>query len=131
MIVMKTIILGFALFATGFLAVEPAFAQDQLCAGAETRVELDECLVHQLRVAETHLEQAYQALRFDLDSGAKGRLLKSQRLWVKFRDAECTRVMDYAGGGTIASTLYLSCMLELTDRRIGDLSINPLTSESN
>ena len=51
---------------------------------------------------------------------AKEDLLKAQRNWVNYRDAECDFQINAVKGGSIAPTIYISCKIQLTKQRIKD-----------
>lgn len=108
-----------------------AFSQNQLCADSMTTTDIVDCLASHLNLIDGDLNRTYQELRAGLNTAEKAKLLKAQRLWIKYRDAECARIAGYASGGTMAPILNLGCLLKLTERRIGDLSNNPLTGETN
>jgi len=128
---LKKIVFSLAFCVAGFSATPAAFSQSQLCQDSTTTPGIVECLASHLNLMDGDLNRTYQGLRSGLNNAEKGKLLKAQRLWIKFRDAECARIADYASGGTMAPILKLGCLMKLTERRIGDLSTNPLTGEIN
>ncbi|WP_419320082.1 lysozyme inhibitor LprI family protein [Caulobacter sp. ErkDOM-E] len=67
---------------------------------------------------DARLNKAYKADMADLAEGpvAKAALLKSQRAWIAFRDADCATVRALSGG-TIAPIYVQNCYLEHTARR--------------
>jgi len=120
-----------AVCSASFSVIPSAFSQTDLCPNSTTTPEIAECLASHLNLMDGDLNRTYQDLRAGLNNAEKGKLLKAQRLWIKFRDAECARIADYASGGTMAPLLKLGCLMKLTERRIDDLSTNPLTGKSN
>ena len=53
--------------------------------------------------------------------GAEEALVKAQRAWVNFRDAECEAAGFQARGGTMEPMLVAGCIAELTDARTKQL----------
>jgi len=51
-------------------------------------------------------------------------LINAQKAWVKYRDAECYFQSYPMRDGTGEYTMVLSCLIELTDRRISLLNRN-------
>jgi uncharacterized protein YecT (DUF1311 family) len=128
---LKYFIFSLTFCVGGFLATPAAFSQSQLCQDSVTTPDIVECLASHLNLMDGDLNRTYQELRAGLNKTDYAKLLKAQRGWIKFRDAECARIADYASGGTMAPILKLGCLMKLTERRIADLSTNPLTGEVN
>jgi uncharacterized protein YecT (DUF1311 family) len=72
----------------------------------------------EIAVQDARLNNAYKADMAELADGpvAKAALLKAQRAWVAFRDADCATVRVLSGG-TIAPIYVQNCYLEHTARR--------------
>lgn len=51
---------------------------------------------------------------------AKAKLLKAQRAWIAFRDADCAAILAVSGGA-IAPIYFQSCYLDHTTRRAAAL----------
>ncbi|MCZ8074048.1 MAG: lysozyme inhibitor LprI family protein, partial [Paucibacter sp.] len=49
-------------------------------------------------------------------------LIKAQRRWLEFRDADCKAKYQVFAGGTIRNVVYLSCLRERTKQRIKELA---------
>lgn len=77
--------------------------------------------------ADARLNQAYQEtlqtiVREKLPGHPEEDLRKSQRAWLKFRDAEASaRALVEAEGGSIYSTYYCAFLAKLTEDRIKQL----------
>jgi uncharacterized protein YecT (DUF1311 family) len=128
---LKTLILALALLGGASLTTSPAYSQTQLCPDSTTTPAIAECLASHLNLVDGDLNRTYQDLRAGLNKPEKALLLDAQRSWIKYRDAECARIADNASGGTMAPILKLGCLMKLTQRRVTDLSTNPLTGEVN
>ncbi len=48
-------------------------------------------------------------------------LLRAQRAWIAFRDANCTSAGYYARGGTLEPLLVSICKTDMTERRTEEL----------
>ena len=72
----------------------------------------------EIAVQDARLNKAYKADMADLADRpvAKAALLKAQRAWIAFRDADCATVWALSGG-TIAPIYMQNCYLEHTARR--------------
>ena len=111
------------------LAALPAQAID--CNNAQTTRDMVVCAQSDYDMADADLNRYYQEQRASLDEKGKIILRDAQRAWIKYRDAECARVADFARGGTLASVLQVSCLADLTAKRANDLAINPNTGQRN
>jgi uncharacterized protein YecT (DUF1311 family) len=99
-----------------------AFAEDQAapekpCDGST--YEIVECQKIKLAVLDKRLNAAYQNALKEAQPKQREQLRAAQRLWVKYRDANC----DYyeLGEGTIARIRGGICMLDLTGTRAKEL----------
>ncbi len=72
----------------------------------------------EIGVQDARLNKAYKADMADMADGSAGKaaLLKAQRAWIAFRDADCASVREVRGG-TIAAIFMQNCYLEHTARR--------------
>jgi len=76
------------------------------------------CGEAELKVQDARLNKAYKADMADLADAApaKAALLKAQRAWIAYRDADCATV-QILSGGTIAPIYVQSCHLKHTALR--------------
>jgi uncharacterized protein YecT (DUF1311 family) len=49
--------------------------------------------------------------------------IATQRLWIQYRDANCTAERDLYDGGTAASPAYLACLEAMTRARTRELAV--------
>lgn len=103
------------------------------CANAISTPDINTCTKIELDKQELKLNQTYQRVlsMFDAVSKApnqgadksklKKQLIEAQRLWVRFRKADCDTTYTFWSDGTIRGAMYLSCMIEKTNTRIQDL----------
>ncbi len=110
------------------IAASPAVASD-LCDKAVTTIEINQCGQSEHQIADKKLNAAYQAAlkRIQSLSDAQQRkdtkqgLVEAQRLWIRFRDKDCSAVYDLWRDGTIRGAMYWGCMIGRTEQRTKEL----------
>ena len=110
------------------LANLPVMAQhmhqkDSPCANVVVTVDLESCLAKASDAADANLNAAYRELRSKLDAANMQRLVDAQRLWIQYRDANCSAERDLYEGHTAASPAYLACLEAMTRARTKELTI--------
>jgi uncharacterized protein YecT (DUF1311 family) len=114
-----TVALGGA-FGAGLLSI-PVFAQTS-CNNPQTQAQMNYCASLAAKDSDKKLNQVYRQLKFSLsDTKQKQRLIEAQRAWLKFRDAQCAYEQGFYSGGSIAPTIYYSCLAEVTEQRTKQL----------
>lgn len=114
------------LFAAG-----AAHAEDVDCENAQTQADMTSCAQARYEEADKGLNAQYKktrgamvAIDKDLDADKKGAeqaLLKAQRAWITYRDAQCENYGFQARGGTMEPMLVAGCLADLTDLRTKEL----------
>lgn len=114
---------SFALLFVFYLAASPAWAQkDEIpepeCDGSTT--QMVECVASIAERWDKRLNAAYQkALKDAVSTAQRDQLRAAQRLWVRYRDANCEY---YAlGEGTISRLEAASCLHDVTKSRALEL----------
>lgn len=79
------------------------------------------CMFTETEQQDARLNQGYKAAMQALGKGLQPQLRDAQRLWIKFRDADCT-MLGSLTGGTIDSINHSSCILGMTKKRADDLA---------
>lgn len=111
------------------LGLSPVVKADPCVTQANT-LEMNACARQQLDAADAALNAAYRSLMAALPaenepgvSGAPPRiaLRNAQRLWIKFRDADCAARAQLYAGGTIVTIIHLSCMRQHVEQRTREL----------
>lgn len=97
--------------------------KDSPCAGVVVTSDLTDCLTKARATSDADLNIVYHDLQNRLDSGDSHRLIEAQRLWIKFRDANCSAERALYDGGTAAAPAYLACVNAMTRARTKDLQI--------
>ncbi len=86
-----------------------------------TTIGISACLARETDWWDTRLNNAYSGLADTLDDESFAALKKAQHAWIAWRDSACEFEYTYWREGTIRSSFYGSCMLDLTARRAIDL----------
>ncbi|ARM13605.1 MULTISPECIES: lysozyme inhibitor LprI family protein [Rhizobium] len=124
--------LKICLFGTAMLlASGAASAQDIDCQNPKTQSDMTSCEVARHETADKALNEQYKKTRAamvaidkDLDGDMKGAekaLVKAQRAWIDYRDAQCDAFGFQARGGTMEPMLVAGCLAEETDKRTKEL----------
>ena len=125
------LLLCLCLYARFSSAEEGATTLD--CANVISTPDINTCTKIELDKQELKLNQTYQRVlsmfdalsktpKQDTDkSKLKNQLVEAQRLWVRFRKADCDTTYTYWSDGTIRGVMYLSCMIEKTNTRVKEL----------
>ncbi|MBS9476144.1 lysozyme inhibitor LprI family protein [Ancylobacter radicis] len=110
-----------ALLSLSGLAPTVALAQD--CTDA-TQMGLDECAGAAYKKADAELNAVYGKIvaRIGPDAATRAGLVKAQKAWIAFRDAECA----FRASGTVGGSLYpmalALCLAEMTTQRVAGLA---------
>ncbi|MDK4734555.1 MULTISPECIES: lysozyme inhibitor LprI family protein [unclassified Rhizobium] len=106
-------------------------AQDVDCKNPQTQSDMTSCEEARHEAADKALNEQYKKTRAamaaidkDLDGDMKGAeraLVKAQRAWIDYRDAECDAFGFQARGGTMEPMLVAGCLAEETDKRTKEL----------
>ncbi|MCB5184563.1 lysozyme inhibitor LprI family protein [Methylobacillus gramineus] len=103
------------------------------CENASSTPDINACGKIELDKIELELNQVYNRVLKMMDEiskapsniADKSKLKKSfvdaQRLWVKFREADCGTTYTLWSDGTIRGSMYLSCMMDRANKRIKEL----------
>ena len=121
------------IFIILFLHISLAFALD--CKQAISTPDVNACGKIELDKVELTLNQVYQRLLKQMDeisreptnftdkSMLKQNFINAQRLWVKFRKADCDTTYLFWSDGTIRGSMYLSYMTNRANQRIKELKM--------
>ena len=99
-------------------------------AQPETQMELNMAADQAFKKADAALNIVYKQLLNQLDAEGKTKLQAAQRLWLKYRDAECESESDDYRGGSILPMIYSECAERVTKARTAELKdrLTELTS---
>ncbi|MBN2975427.1 lysozyme inhibitor LprI family protein [Pseudomonas lactucae] len=88
--------------------------------GADTTADMVTCNIKETKVQDTRLNKAYQTALAAQEGNRKQQLQDVQRLWIKYRDANC-QFIGSATGGTIDQVNGTGCVLDMTQARAREL----------
>lgn len=117
------------LSVTVWLAAYPScFAQhmnakDAPCQGPFSTAEETDCFNTGLQTSDAQLNHLYQRIQTLVVGDELTRLKDSQRLWIQFRDANCSAEQELYTGGSAASMVRLSCLEAMTRHRTEELKV--------
>ena len=109
-----------------FVFVNLGHSQSVTACEGETQRDMNECTHQAYEKADATLNRLWKKIQSsfdgsDYDNRTKKALLKSQRAWIAFRDAECEDLLAALQGGTGYSQFYAQCMERMTRERIESL----------
>lgn len=99
-------------------AARPTFPPENRCDLPSTS-EIVACTRVQYDAWDAVLNAEYKAAMARLEPNRKPLLLKAERLWVQYRQANCD--VGFAHGGTVRVILGEECMLDMTRARAKEL----------
>lgn len=89
---------------------------------AQSQSEMNMQAASAFKKADDELNKVYGKVLAEMDTASKEKLRDSQRLWVKFRDAEGNFRADLeARGGSMAPLILYGTMTDLTEKRSNQL----------
>lgn len=96
-------------------------APDSPCKAPASNAEMTACFVSASKAADERLNKIYSRIREVLSADEQRDLQAAQRLWLKFRDANCAAERNLYAGGSAAPTVYAACIEADTQQRTSDL----------
>jgi uncharacterized protein YecT (DUF1311 family) len=103
-----------ALCGTAAAADTPALKK--CMDGASTTADMVGCNVKEAKVQDARLNTAYKTALAAQEGNRRQQLQDVQRLWIKYRDANCGFIGS-ATGGTIDQVNGSGCVLDMTQAR--------------
>ncbi|QCO23053.1 DUF1311 domain-containing protein [Acinetobacter cumulans] len=79
-----------------------------------------ECIAAETKRQDVRLNKAYKNLMNTLSATRKKELQDTQRLWMKYRDANCKFYYD-PDGGSIVRVMSAGCFMDMTAERADEL----------
>lgn len=89
-------------------------------SGGVTASMLD-CISSEFKQQDARLNKNYKAAMQALEPSQQVHLRDAQRLWIKFRDTDCS-LLGSLTGGSIDGLNQASCFLDMTKKRADDLA---------
>lgn len=97
-----------------------AVVQADDCADATTQGEMNQCAAKENKAADNELNSLYKQITARLKDNpeATQMLVKAQRAWLGFRDAECEFSASGVEGGSAYPLIYSNCITAQTKARV-------------
>jgi uncharacterized protein YecT (DUF1311 family) len=114
-------LLANCLFFSGNSAAQHMNAADAPCHSPAPNTEQTQCFITASKAADNQLNQTYARVRQVLSPDEQGDLQQAQRLWLEFRDANCSAERNLYGSGTAAPMVYAACLEADTRQRTAEL----------
>ena len=114
---MKKLLCAMILFSS-------AYASASSCDFPQTQGEMTKCAAVSFQEADLELNQTYKKVLKEagLSASQKESLRESQRSWISYKEDFCNfRAELIADGGTMMSSIKLSCLTSLTKEKTQDL----------
>lgn len=96
-------------------------AQAPDCASPQTQADINQCAAKSAEVADDKLNEVYQQLKTTLTANEQKLLTDAQLAWIEFRDKNCAFSSGRFEGGSIAPTVYSTCIERTTQQRTEEL----------
>jgi len=104
------------------LIVAMACALSSAPLTAQTQTATNASAAREARAADQALNARYKAASARLSPASRLLLRNAQRSWIAFRDSQCTLEAAGVRGGSAYPMVEASCLKELTQQRIRQLS---------
>jgi uncharacterized protein YecT (DUF1311 family) len=89
---------------------------------SQTQIEANEQAATDYKKSDAHLNKVYnQLIKLVTNKKEKELLVKSEKAWIAFRDAQANFKQEQYDGGSMQSSLYFAEMKDLTTARIKQL----------
>ena len=98
-------------------------APDAPCQPPASNAEMTACFIQASKTADERLNKAYSRIREVLSPDEQLDLQSAQRLWLKFRDTNCSAERSLYAGGSAGPTVYAACIEADTQQRTSDLNV--------
>ena len=120
----KTLCLVFIILCSNAFAID--------CEKAMSTPDINECARIDQEKVEKNLNTVYRRVLKQIEDISKNpeteaqadlkkTFIEAQRLWVKFREADCQNVYKFNSGGTTRGLAFISCMQSRAEQRIKEL----------
>ncbi|PSS58094.1 lysozyme inhibitor LprI family protein [Pseudomonas sp. BBP2017] len=116
-LLLVTLITAIAPFA---VAQNDSPAYSQCMQTAQTTLDMNNCNGAEIKRQDARLNSAYKKAKAALEPAQQAKLLDAQRLWIKYRDANCKLYYSLTGG-TIDQLNGAGCVLDMTKARADEL----------
>jgi uncharacterized protein YecT (DUF1311 family) len=98
-------------------------APDVPCQTPASNAETTACFIQKSKTADEQLNNTYERIREALSPDEQKDLQAAQRLWLTFRDANCSAERNLYAGGSAAPTVYAACIEADTRQRTSGIKV--------
>lgn len=98
-------------------------AKDGPCQKPAFGDEETSCFYHASKHSDAELNQLYLRVLTVVDGDELAKLKAAQRLWMQFRDANCSAEEELYSGGSAASMVKIACLEAVTRHRTEELHV--------
>ncbi len=91
------------------------------CQIAGPMSEKTACFISASQKADAELNHVYQVVLTVVEGTELKDLRSTQRLWIQFRDSNCSAERELYYAGSAAPTVYYACVEAMTRHRIAEL----------
>jgi uncharacterized protein YecT (DUF1311 family) len=98
-------------------------AKDGPCLHAGSGSEMTACFYDASKKSDDELNQIYRRVLTVVDGDELVKLKFAQRLWMQFRDANCSAEFELYSGGSAAPMVKLACLEAVTRHRTEELKV--------
>lgn len=115
------VVAGAVLGSLAWAGEEPSAAFNRcMDASGGVTASVLECIQDETEQQDARLNWVYKVLSRQLSAERRQELLVAQRLWIKYRDANCGFYLD-PEGGSMAAIMASDCVMQMTLQRASEL----------
>lgn len=92
------------------------------CNNEITTADLNACFAKEYKFYDQKLSRTYLRLLSSYGASDKNELIKAQRLWVQFKEADCKVLVRSYHGGSIGAWIGLQCLRDKSIQREAELA---------
>src|ERR1017187_1624508 len=118
---LRLLFLATCLFLTDHASAQHMNAPDEPCRGPASNAETTACFISASKTADEQLNKIYVRIGEVLSADEQKDLQAAQRLWLRFRDTNCSAERNLYAGGSAAPMVYAACIEANTRQRTTDL----------
>ena len=98
-------------------------AKDGPCREPSTTADAYDCFFAASKKADTELNKFYRRVQTVVDGDELVKLREAQRLWIQFRDANCSAEHELYEGGSAGPMVKVACLEAVTRHRTEELQV--------
>ena len=113
-----------AMLSLGFMSSMQAQhmnAPNAPCQNVGSNADETGCFIAASETANKTLNRLYAEINRILSTADRDKLIAAERLWIRYRDANCDAERGLYGGGSGGPTAYAACIAANTETRVAEL----------